>query len=156
MREYNGIEYQYNSNHPEKVIGVITNILGFTPLASDLNYSLNFYSSGSGIDDCLAIYCRYGTADWPAIAQALRLKHVSEVPDDTDWHEAWLGLLDAEGMAGVPEQPLFQFINQHRHAFQAPADACWEVFFSNESDVNSWCVVWRNNSHLNYLYFDQG
>jgi hypothetical protein len=156
MREYDGVEYQYSSTHQQEAIGIIANILGFKPLARDLDFKLNFYASGSGVDDGLAIRCQYGKADWPAIAQTLRLKNVKEIPGNPDWHEAFLGLLDTEGAAGVPEQHLFQFINQHRHTFQDAADAGWEIFFSNESDVNSWCVVWRSPSHLNYLSFDQG
>ncbi|MBS1158587.1 MAG: hypothetical protein H6R15_1006 [Proteobacteria bacterium] len=158
MRSYDGIDYRYNSNDPEKenAIGVIANILGFRPLTTDLDYSLNFYAGGSGIDDRLAIRCLYVQSDWPAIAQTLRLKRVSEVASDPDWEEAFLWLIDAEGIEGALENHCARFINNQKLKFQDGADERWEIFFSNESDVNSWCVVWCDSAHLNYLSFDQG
>lgn len=158
MRSYDGIDYRYSSNAPEaeNAIGVIANILGFRPLTTDLDYSLNFYAAGSGVNDCLAVRCLYAESDWPAIARTLRLKRVAEVAGDPDWEEAFLGLIDAEDIEGPLESHCFRFINNQKLKFQDLADERWEIFFSNESDVNSWCVVWCASAHLNYLSFDQG
>lgn len=158
MRTYDGIDYRYSSNDPEqeKAIEVIATILGFRPLATDLDYALNFYAGGTGIGDRLAIRCLYVAADWPAIAQSLRLKQVSEVTSPPDWEEAFRWLIDAEGIEGALENHSLRFINNQKLRFQDVADESWEVFFSNESDVNSWCVVWRDSVRLNYLSFDQG
>ncbi|UJR61956.1 hypothetical protein [Dickeya zeae] len=158
MRSYDGIDYQYNDTQPEreKTIGVIANILGFRPLTTDLDYSLHFYAGGSGINDCLGIRCLYVESDWPAIAKTLYLKRVSEVASNPSWEEAFLWLIQVEGTEGSIENHCFRFINNQKLKFQDIADKRCEIFFSNESDVNSWCVVWRDNTHLNYLSFDQG
>jgi len=158
MRPYDGIDYRYSNNDPEqeKAIGVIANILGFRPSATDLGYALNFYAGGSGIDDRLAIRCLYVASDWPSIARTLRLKRVSEVSSDPDWEEAFRWLIDAEDIEKSLEIHSLRFINKKKLEFQDIADERWEVFFSNESDVNSWCVVWCDNIHLNYMSFDQG
>lgn len=158
MRAYDGVDYRYAGNgaEDEEAIGVIANILGFRPSTADLDYSLNLHAGGTGVDDRLAIRCRCAPADWPAITQRLRLKRISEVALAPDWLEEFLWMIDAEGIGGELENHCCRFINHRKLKFQDLADERWEIFFSNESDVNSWCVVWCDGKHLNYLSRDQG
>ncbi|TYL44650.1 hypothetical protein [Dickeya sp. ws52] len=158
MHSYDGIDYQYSSNETEreKAIRIIANILGFQPLTTDLDYSFNFYSGGSGINDRLAIRCLYVESDWPKIIKTLCLNQISEISEHPLWKEDFLWLIGAEGAELALENHCFQFINNQKLELQDMADKRWEIFFSNESDINSWCVVWHDGTHLNYLSFVQG
>lgn len=94
MRPYDGIDYRYTNSDADKesAIGIIQNILGFVPETDGLDYSLNFFSGGIGVDDRLAIRCKFCPSDWPLVVGKLNLKHPSEVLANPDWGEdfAWL------------------------------------------------------------------
>lgn len=158
MRSYDGVDYRYASDgaDKEKAASIIGNILGFRPDLDGLEYNLNFYSGGTGIDDRLAIRCSFQESDWPIVAQQLRLKSLREVADDPDLEEAVRWLVSSEEVGDPLEDCCHRFINTSKRDFQDVVDDRWEVFFENESDVNSWCVVWRARGQLNYLSFDQG
>jgi hypothetical protein len=158
MRSYDGVDYRYNSNDPdkEKAAGIVANLIGFRPVPEDLGYSLSFYAGGTGVDDRLAVRCQYQEADWPVVSQRLRLASLKEAADDLEWVEELSWLIGAEDSTALLDEQCFRFINAQKHDFQDEASNQWEVFFTNESDVNSWCVVWRTGHHLNYRSFDQG
>ncbi|VXC07653.1 conserved hypothetical protein [Pseudomonas sp. 8BK] len=158
MRSYDGVNYQYISDdaEKEKVIGIIANLIGFRPKTDRLAYSLSFYAGGIGVDDRLAVSCLLDNSNWPAMVQRLRLKRVSEISDNPIWEEEFRWLVGAEETEGSLEEHSYRFINTEKHDFQYAADQQCEIFLSNESDVNSWCVVWRVNGHVNYLSFEQG
>lgn len=158
MRSNDGVDYRYTSNDPdkEKASGIIANIIGFRPLPEDLGYSLSFYAGGSGVDDRLAVRCRYQEIDWPAVRQRLRLVCLEEAADDPEWVTELRWLIGAKDSDAPLDEQCFRFINEQRRDFQDEASNQFEVFFAHESDVNSWCVVWRTSQHLNYLSFDQG
>jgi hypothetical protein len=157
MRSYDGVDYRYTSDGPEKekAAGIVANLIGFRPGTDDLGYSLSFYAGGTGVDDRLAVRCQYQEMDWPVVTQRLRLVSLKEA-DDPEWVEELRWLVGAEDSTALLDQQCFRFINAQKHDFQDEASDQWEVFFTNESDVNSWCVVWRSSHHLNYLSFDQG
>lgn len=158
MRSYDGVDYQYISNdvEKEKAVGIIANLIGFRPKTDSLVYSLKFYAGGTGIHDRLAVSCLFDNSNWPAMVQRLRLKRVSEIAVDPIWEEDFRWLVNAAETEGPLEEHCYRFINAEKHDFQHVADDRCEVFFSNESNVNSWCAVWYTNDHLNYLSFDQG
>jgi hypothetical protein len=158
MRPYDSVDYRYTSDDAdkEKAASIVGRILGFRPELGNLDYNLNFYSGGTGIDDRLAIRCSFRESDWPVIAQQLRLKYLRDVADDPDWEEAIRWLIGSEKVAEPLKDWCHRFINTSKRDFQDAVDDRWEVFFTNESDVNSWCVVWRASGVLNYLSFDQG
>jgi hypothetical protein len=158
MRSYDGIDYRYTSSDAdrEKAAGIVTNLIGFRPEANDLGYSLSFYAGGTGVDDRLAIRCQYQEADWPAVIHRLRLVSLEEAANIADWVDELRWLMGGEASTASLNQQCYTFINAAKHDFQDSANEQWEALFSNESDVNSWCVVWRSGHHLNYLSFDQG
>lgn len=117
---------------------------------------MSFYAGGAGVDDRLAVRCRYRDIDWPVVSQRLRLVGIKEAADNSEWIEELRWLVAAKNSAALLDEQCVRFINAEKHDFQDEADNQWEVFFTDESDVNSWCVVWRNSHHLNYLSFDQG
>jgi len=158
MRSYDGIDYNYRHNDAkqEESIRIIVDLIGFQPVPDGLFYSLNFYAGGVGVDDRLAVQCRIDDANWPAVARKLRLRHPVDVAHDPAWGEDFRWLLGAEENYDSIDEYCRQFINSNKLDFQDGADEKWEVFFANESDVNSWCVVWQANGRMNYLSFDQG
>ena len=155
---YDGIDYRYSSDDPERAEGVeiISNILGFHPAEDGLHYSLNFYSGGTGIDNRLAIRCRLDTAMWRDVISKLSLRPLSEALADPGWSESFLWLVRGEDTEQDATDACFEFINSSKHGFQDVADVNSEFLFTDESDVNTWCVVWVSNGWLNYIYFEQG
>lgn len=158
MHPYDGVDYRFSSKDAEheKAFEIIAKLLGASPGRDELDYSLNFYSGGTGVDDRLAIRCSFDEGDWPAIVQKLRLKCIAHAISDPSWNEELHWLVGAEDSALEIDHDCHRFINENKHDFQDLANDQWEVFFTNESDVNSWCVIWRLNGRLNYLSFDQG
>lgn len=158
MRQYDGVDYKYTNNDPdkEKSLIIIANLIGFKPLSDPLRYSLSFYAGGTGVDDRLAIQCQVTEDDWPAVVKRLRLTHPHQAIGNSGWEEEFRWLIGEEGKDCALEEHCYRFINSEKHDFQDIASDEWEVFFSNESDVNSWCAVWRANDRMNYLSFDQG
>ncbi len=158
MRPYDGIDYHYEHNDAKQKdsIQIIVNLIGFQPLPDELSYSLNFYAGGTGIDDRLAVRCHIDEASWPVVVRKLRLRHRVDAAQDPVWGEQFRWLLGAEGDHDSVDEHCYQFINSNKLGFQDQADEKWEIFFTDESDVNSWCVVWQANGRLNYLSFDQG
>lgn len=158
MRAYDGIDYHYKHNDAkqEESIQIIANLIGFEPVPDKLLYSLNFYAGGTGVDDRAAVQCRIDEASWPVVAQKLRLRHYVDAAQDQAWGEDFRWLIGAEDIHDSVDEYCYQFINSRKLYFQDRADEKWEIFFADESDVNSWCVVWQANGRLNYLSFDQG
>ncbi|NDI84378.1 hypothetical protein [Undibacterium crateris] len=158
VRPYDSVDYQYTNNDrdKEKSLVLISNLIGFKPPLEQLRYALNFYAGGTGVDDRLAIRCQFSQADWPSVVQRLRLQHLQEAIGNADWEEELRWFIEAEGKDGALDEHCHRFINSNKHDFQDGASEKWEVFFSHESDVNTWCVVWRTNGCMNYLSFDHG
>ena len=158
MRPYDGIDYHYKHDDAKQAesIQIIANLIGFQPVPDGLFYSLNFYAGGTGVDDRLAVQCRIDEASWTIAAQKLRLRHYVDAAQDPAWGEDFRWLIGAEDVHDAVDQYCYQFINSNKRDFQDRADENWNIFFSDESDVNAWCVVWQANDRLNYLSFDQG
>jgi len=158
MRPYDSIDYHYKHNDAkqEESIQIIANLIGFQPVPDELSYSLNFYAGGTGVDDRIAVQCRIDEASWPAAARKLRLRHYVDAAQDPVCGEDFRWLIGAEDIHDSVDAYCYQFINSKKLDFQDRADEKWEIFFADESDVNSWCVVWQANGRLNYLSFDQG
>lgn len=158
MRLYDGVEHRYSSDdmRPENAIGEISNLLGYRPSPEELAYSLSFYAGRIGVDDRLAVRCRYEESFWPDVVQHLRLIALDQAESDELSFEGLRWLFELEDAPAPLGLHALQFINSHKHTFQDTATDTTQVFFTRESDVNSWCVVWRSERSLNYLSFDQG
>lgn len=158
MPPYDGVDYRYTSADPdrEKAISIIKNILGFMPKNDGLDYSLNFYSGGIGVDDRLAIRCKLDPSNWPAVMGKLLLKSPSEALSDPGWSEEFVWLVSEDEESEDIRNKCCNFINVKKQRFQDAVDEQGSFLFTNESNVNSWCVVWVVNDNLNYLSFDQG
>jgi hypothetical protein len=158
MHRYDGVDYRYRSGDDdrEKCLGIAANILGFRPEIDGFDYSLNFFSGGTGVDDRLAVRCRFNASDWVNLISMMRLKSPTDALLDLDWVEDFKWLLDRENSGQELSSLCIQFVNANKREFQDTAGAECIPFFANESDVNSWSVVWVCNGFLNYLSFDQG
>jgi hypothetical protein len=158
MHPYDGIDYRYTSSDAdkEKAISVIQNILGFAPETNGLDYSLNFYSGGIGVDDRLAIRCKFTSSDWPLIINKLNLKQLSEVLANPDWGEDFAWLVSGNESPSDIGADCCNFISTNKKMFQDSVTLENTFLFTDESNVNTWCVVWVVEDNLNYLSFDQG
>ena len=158
IHPYDGIDYRYTSSDTdrEKAIGIITNILGFVPDANGLEYSLNFYSGGIGVDDRLAIRCKLTPSDLPLVIDKLRLKYPAEALSNPDWGENFAWLVSNNETPSDVSKDCCDFVNTNKKVFQDTVSLEHNLLFTDESDVNFWCVVWLVDDNLNYLSFDQG
>ena len=158
IHPYDGIDYRYSSSdaNKEKAILIIKNILGFAPETNELDYSLNFYSGGIGVDDRLAIRCRFIPSNWPLVISKLNLKRPSEALSNPDWGKDFAWLVSDDETPSNVEEDCCNFVNTQKKVFQDTASSKDTLLFTDESNVNSWCVVWVVDDNLNYLSFDQG
>ena len=155
---YDGIDYHYSSSDIDrsKGIEIITNILGAPPNLDGLEYSLKLYAGGTGVNDYVGFRFKYEPASWPIICQKLRLKSPGEAINSSDWLESFEWLIRGNKPANDLASDVQQFIEQRKLPFQDSILDSTTVVFSNESDVNSWCVIWKTGNWVNYLSFDQG
>ncbi len=158
MHPYDGIDYRYASSDVDgdKALRIITNILGFAPEANGLNYSLNFYSGGIGVDDRLAIRCKVASSDWSSVIDKLNLKSPSDALSNPDCGEDFAWLVSDKETPDDVSKDCCNFVNAKKMAFQDNVSLEHTLLFTNESNVNSWCVVWAVGDNLNYLSFNQG
>lgn len=158
MHPYDGVDYRYTSSDAdkEKAFGFIKNILGFLPDADGLDYSLNFYSGGIGVDDRLAIHCKFNPTDWTSVTGKLRLKPPSEVLSNPEWGEDFAWLVSNDETPSDVKADCCAFVNIKKREFQDAVSLEHTLLFTDESNTNSWCVVWVVGDNLNYLSFDQG
>jgi hypothetical protein len=158
MHPYDGVDYHYASSDAdkEKAIIIIKGILGFVPETNGLDYSLNFYSGGIGVDDRLAIRCKLPSSAWPLVVSKLNLKQPSDLLSNPSWGEDFAWLVSDDETPSDVESDCCQFINTKKKEFQDTVSPDSTFLFRDESDVNSWCVVWVTGDNLNYLSFDQG
>lgn len=158
MQPYDGVDYRFTSADSErdKALAVIERLLGFRPSETGLDYSLNFYSGGTGVDDRLAVRCRLESVEWPTVVSRLRLNTISEALSDASWSEDFEWLVRGDAPGHDIESDCLCFINSNKLEFQDAAVKGCELRFAGESNVNTWCVLWLVNGNLNYLSFDQG
>lgn len=158
MRPYDGIDYRYTSSDfdKENAIVVVKNILGFTPEAEGLDFSLNFFSGGVGVDDRLAIRCKFNPADWSLAIGKLNLKPPMEVLSNSEWGVDFAWLVSNDETPSDIGKDCCSFVNANRWAFQDVVSQQHSLLFADESNVNTWSVVWVVGDKLNYLGFDQG
>lgn len=158
IHPYDGIDHRHASSDADqdKAIRIIKNVLGFAPQANGLDYSLNFYSGGIGVDDRLAIRCKIDPSDWPLVIGKLNLKSPSETLSNAGWGEDFAWLVSNKEIPDDVNKDCCDFINTKKMAFQDNVALEHTFLFTDESNVNSWCVVWAVDDNINYLSFDQG
>lgn len=158
MHPYDGVDHRYNSSDAdrEKATRIIKNVLGFNPEPNGLDYSLNFYSGGIGVDDRLAIRCKFTPSDWSLVIGKLNLKPPKEVLSNPEWGEDFAWLVSDDETPSDINGDSCNFVNAKKKAFQDTISLEHTLLFTDESNVNTWCVVWVVNGNLNYLSFDQG
>ena len=158
QRFYDGIDYRHSSSDAEqsKAIEIVANVLGVHPESQGLQYSLALYAGGAGVDDELAIRFMLEASNWPILKEKLRLKSPAEAMASPDWRESFEWLVRGDAGANDIASDVRAFIDKRRHPFQDPGSSSTTIAFSEESDVNSWCVVWTVGDWANYLAFDQG
>lgn len=158
MRDYDGVGHRYKNEdqNSEEAISVLTGILGFSPNTTSLKYELNLYAGGIGIDDKLAFCFEASEQEIRSVAEKLGLITPLDALRDAGWGEDFAWLIDDDGRGDPVIDLSVKFINQNKKPFQSNCSESCSIYFSRESNVNTWTAVWICESTLNYLSFDQG
>jgi len=158
MRKYDNVDYRFRSSDAksEKAVETISGILGFLPDTNMLEYDLNFFSGGIGVDDRLAFSCAVAPDTLEVAVRNLRLVSPEEALSDPVWAEDFIWLVKHQGDATSIRLSSANFINSKRRPFQSQCNESLAMFFAQQSDVNTWTAVWVSENKLNYLYADQG
>lgn len=137
LHPYDGVtrRFRHDDDLPIAPLELISRILGATPPPESLLYDLSFYSGGIGIIDQLRITAEMDAA--PLVA------------DWVHWRDA------GEEIRDLSDGEVRQFVASHKADFQPPLDH-EDVWFSPESGVNSWELIYVEGGRLHYLAFDQG
>lgn len=157
MREYDGVErnYKHSDSDLDKNIERVKNILGYIPSSNGLCFDLSFYSGGIGVLDKLAISCQANHEQWSIVKNKLALHSPESALSTECWAEDFLWLVQAKDEINM-RHFASHFVNDNKLEFQQLCSPRSEIYFSYQSDVNNWSVVWGSDLKLNYLYFDQG
>jgi hypothetical protein len=158
MREYDGIEKRYRKSDfdLEKNLNIIEKLLGFRPTVEQLDFDLSFYSGGIGIYDKLAISCTASLVQKKQNKEKLNLFSPESAITMREWVEDFVWLVESDDTYSDILVGSAKFINENKSDFQDVCLPSDEMFFSYESNVNDWAVVWGNISRFNYAYLNQG
>jgi hypothetical protein len=158
QRQYDAVDYGYSHLDREraKALTIITHLFGFTPTLARLRYQLNLFAGGIGVFDRIAIKAHLSQHQWQTLKSRLHLRTPEQALIDADWKEDLQWLVCADDVVTDFRAQAKEFIEQHRNALQDSAHAAKNIYFECASNINSWCVVWKNGNWINYLAFDQG
>jgi hypothetical protein len=158
MREYDNIDYRYKSldRESQTALRFLATFLGFQPDTSTLEYDLNFFCGGVGVDDKLAFRCSLSRDETAAAVRRLRLILPEEALSDSAYGEDFAWLVKHDDGPSLVRKSSSRFINKNRKPFQNRCSEEVEMFFARESDVNAWTAVWISDGKFNCLYADQG
>lgn len=163
LHPYDGQErtFHHHDEDPSRRargLAVVTTVLGLPepPSLSGLRYDLSFCSGGMGVFDWLRIAFPRTSAEVHVIVARLGLMAPeSAVADEASREQfEWLVLDDDE------PRPLHvavaAFLDEHRAELLPRPDERARVWFSPDSGVNSWSVVYEHDGELCFISFDQG
>jgi hypothetical protein len=158
MREYDNVDYRYKRSDKtsEEALAFISGVLGFRPDPKTLEYDLNFFSGGIGVDDKLAFSCPIEPGDLETFRAKMELVAPLDAIRDASWVDDFAWLLKSDGSGSSIVASASAFINENKKEFQSPCTADSVILFARDSDVNTWTAVWQSSAKLNYLYSDQG
>lgn len=158
MREYDGVDYRYKSGDQQsnEAMKFLSGLLGFPPDTNVLEYDLNLYAGGIGVDDRLAFSCAMSEKQIESAAENLHLIAPMEAMSDPGWGEDFAWLINDEGEGFSVVDLSIRFINKNRKPFQKTCSGNCRILFGRESNVNTWTAVWISEGIFNYLSFDQG
>lgn len=158
MREYDGVDYRYKSGdqQSDEAMKFLSSLLGFPPDTTVLEYELNLFAGGIGVDDRLAFCCAMSEKQIASAVEKLHLIAPMEAMIDPEWGEDFAWLIDDEGEASSVVDLSIRFINKNKKPFQKSCSEDCRIWFGRESNVNTWSAVWISEGIFNYLSFDQG
>jgi hypothetical protein len=158
MREYDNVDYRYTSSDRDNqnALTFLSGFLGFRPDTKSLEFDLNFFSGGIGVDDKLAFSCSVSQEEMAVTVRKLQLISPEEALSDPACGEEFAWLVKHEGGAILVRKSSSRFINDNRKPFQSLCTEEIDILFASESDVNAWTAVWIWDGRLNCLYANQG
>lgn len=157
---YDGQERRYRHDDPHRARGLqlVAKLLRLADaaLVESANFDLSFYSGGMGVVDRLAIHLQAPAEVVEQVVRNLEGVTPEVLALDPVYAEEFLWLVSDDGNNSSPWSDSVRFVNQERKAFQPLCDDHSRVFFTEESNVNDWTVLWTAAGSLNYLGYSQG
>jgi len=153
---------QIKFNHTDEIKSDYLEAIGLLVGHSKLNpediryYDISFFSGGTGINDWHAITLNSNSYIWNKVKKYLKVKTPDDLASDNEWGEFFLWLIDNESHEVSNEIASTLFINENKNDFQLKVNSGDNIYFSQNSDVNSYDIIWGNESTLNYISFCQG
>ncbi len=165
LHPYDGVNRRFLHTDIDRTAGfdVIARILRLpiSLLKNDILYDLSFYSGGVGIIDRLAISLPADVTLWASIIDKLGAKTIEAANQNSDWASdlAWLvsdGEDDEEEeneLIIVDREAAIKFVNGERYKFQTSCKTIDRIYFTEESNVNSWCALWGEDRNIKALHY---
>jgi hypothetical protein len=126
------------------------------PPVAGLRYHLSFHSGGTGIFDRLHIVLPRTPAEVEAIVARLQLVTPEVAAVDAEWHEQFENLVLDEDEPRPLRAAVTAFLEENRSEILPRPGEDARVWFSPDSGVNSWSVVYEQGGDLCFVAFDQG
>ena len=126
------------------------------PPSEGLRYNLSFYSGGLGIVDRLAITFPCSPAEVDAIVARLQFVTPEIAVTDAAAREGLENLVLDEDEPQSLRTGMRAFVEKERAEFQPPPGERSRVWFSPDSGVNFWSLVYEQDGLLHFIDFDQG
>ena len=160
LHQYDGVNrrFRHTDSDRETGLAIVAQLLYLPIPPSDdgVLYELSFSSGGMGILDTLAITLPADRTLWANLITAVGAKTPEDAITDLGWADDLVWLLSNEQEPLALREAAVQFINRTRCTFQAVCDTTHRILFADGSNVNTWSVLWGDDTRLNYCGYDQG
>ena len=130
--------------------------LSAPPPSEGLRYDLSFHSGGTGIFDQLHVAFPCAPAEVDAIVARLRFVTPEDAIADEESREQLENLLLDEDKPRSLRAAVIAFLEEHRTDLLPRPDEHARVWFSPDSGVNAWSVVYEQDGEQCFIAFDQG
>lgn len=136
---------------------LVARLLGLDapPAGDGLRYELSFYSGGIGVLDHLAIAVPADAARVARVVRHLGGRSPEEAIKIPAWAESFRWLVGADDAPTIRDAAV-RFLDEQRSAFQPACEVGHEIWFAEDSGVNTWSAAWLAGDVLCFLAYDQG
>jgi len=163
LHPYDGKERRFRHDDADpsqrvRDLALVARVLGLPapPPSEGLRYDLRFYSGGMGILDRLHVALPCAPAEVDALVARLGLATPEAAVADEAWREDFEWLVLDEDEPRSLQAAVAAFIEENRTELQPSSDEHARVWFSRESGVNAWSLVYEQDGVLSLIAFNQG
>jgi hypothetical protein len=160
LHPYDGVTRRFRDDDtdPARVArgrGLVESLLRLPELPAGLRYDFSFLSDGCGVFDRLfaAFPCAMDEAE--AIARRAGFIASDGAWDASD-RESLEWLVSLEDHPGGMAAAVAAFVAEQRTEFQRAPAADMRVWFTSNSDVNGWALLYAVDGELAYIAYEHG